>query len=137
MKLILLIPLLYFGFYSQNIQKTEVVHLKFTIDNNLDKKYYDSQGSVNFIISNEHFISMGKGLKISSSQINEINFQSITDITKMENDLRQKYIDEGEKKGIIKIISKDDIFNKIYVYEKENSTKWCRYLVKWIDEIKN
>ncbi|WP_298484751.1 hypothetical protein [uncultured Maribacter sp.] len=137
MKLILLIPLLYFGFYSPNIQKIEVAHLKFSAENNLNKKYYDSRGKINFIIQNEHFISIVKGIKISSSQINEINFQSITDITNIENDIRQKYIDEGEKKGRIKIISKDDVFNQIYVYEKENATEWCRYTVKWVDEIKN
>ena len=126
----------YFTFNSFiALSQTSTIHLAFDKEANT-RKYIDSKNRVNFRFNKEHFISLEERTTNSDS-VSKINFTPFNEFIYLSNLIRQKLIREGEKEGIIKLLSNNDVFDNIYIYEKISDSLWCSYKAKWIDEIED
>lgn len=117
--------------------QNDCVYLFFNIENenHTARKYIDSNGRVNFYINKEHFVSIKKGELLCATKMNDNDLIDIEEFLDMANQKQRKLIKEEEKKGVIKILSSDTVFDCIFIYEKKDNDEWVKYFVKWIDEI--
>ncbi|RAV27411.1 hypothetical protein [Sinomicrobium soli] len=122
-------------------QTKDVVHLSFNLKNEEEscsvQKIVEKKGVIRFHIDNEHF-EWGSKMsfdEISESELRNINILNISSFIELAGDKRKELIREGEKTGVIHVLTNDKVFNKIYLYEKSKWGVIKRYEVTWIDSI--
>lgn len=136
--IILLIGITYISSYSQT---KDIVHLSFNIKEDEKcpsvKKKIKNSNEIHFYINNEHFEWNSKRNleKIPKSKIRNINILSIYSFLELAEDKRKKLINEGQEDKLIKVLFNNQVFDKIYLYEKDSYGKIKKYNVKWIEEI--
>jgi hypothetical protein len=97
-------------------------------------KKMDEDGTIHFFVKAQHFESKsGELVKMEKHDLSDVNFMNIEELLQIEDSIRKKHIDSGSKEGVIYIIPKNAIFQKIYIYEKVDSV-YLRYRVEWIEE---
>lgn len=134
--LIILIAVTILSFQG-NTLKIKEIHLSYNIINkNEIRKFFDKKGFINFYIKDEHFKTNKKPITLKKCNLKKIKLVNI-DILK--NDFlkkRKKNIRKSQKKGVIKILNKNEVYQTIYLYEK-NKDLILKYKVEWIEEVLN
>ncbi len=130
--------LIYIIIPCDDTAQNDGMHLIYNEDHsNIQRKYVDSEGRINFYINKEHFISLKKEENLCDSEMNKIVAVDINAFINIAVKKRQKKIEEDEKKGnTISIVPNDRVFDCIFIYKKKNNT-WMKYPVQWVDEIIN
>lgn len=126
--------------YFLNAQIREPFHLSFNVKNNAykTKRVQAQNGVIHFYIDDCHFIYDPKINSISTSTLQELNILKINDLPvflKLAQAERQQKVEEGKKIGAIKILFNDEVFKKIYLYEKEPNNQIKIFEVTWVEEI--
>ncbi len=138
---ILVLILLITPFYVGHSQIKDPVHLSFNIKgkkNCVFQKMVSENNVIQFYISGQHFEYDPKDSQIKElpeSDLKNISIINIESLEKMAKQERKRLIKEGEKNKSIKILFNNQVFDKIYLYEKTNDHLIKRYEVIWIEEI--
>lgn len=133
LRLILLILTFHVGYG----QIEDSVHLSYNLhesDNDL-KKIINKDGSFHFFINKEYFKTNTLDSILNKTEIQNIDIICIDDFKFLALKERERQIKEGEKINSIRILMNDEVFNKIYLYEKNQDNTVNRYLVTWVEEI--
>lgn len=123
-----------------NGQIKEPVHLSYNFVRECYdlKKVNDENGIIHFYIQNQHFKSISKDSTFKESNIETLKNNEVLNIyefLKLVNEERERLIGKGEKDKTVKILFNDHVFDKIYLYVKDENNLIIRYLVKWVEEI--
>lgn len=135
-----IIKFILFTFLFQNGygQVDAPVHLSYNLCNNFNetKKILDSEdNSIHFYLEKAHFKSIVLDSNFTKSQLKNYKIINISDFKDLAKQEREKEILNGEKEKTIRILFNDEVFRKIYLYEKIEGNLIKRYIVKWIEEI--
>lgn len=97
-------------------------------------KKMDEDGIIHFFVKAQHFESKSaEPVKLEKHDLSDVIFMNIEELLHIEDSIRRKHIDSGSKEGLIYIMPKNELFEKIYIYEKVDSV-YLRYKVEWIEE---
>ncbi len=119
-------------------QVNEPIHLSYNLTDCCKvRKNIDNSGKKHFFIEDEHFVSDNgePAATLSSKQLDEIPVIVILDFLEVADQEMKRLIENGEKAGTIKVLFNDQVFDKIYLYEKTETGKVKKYPVIWIEEI--
>ena|SRR5690606_29893075 len=122
---------------SVSLAQNSKVNINFniSIQENRINKYLDSDKCAHFYIGREHFKAMGPAEIIDLVDLNLIALMDLDKFVEVSDSKRERLIKKGEKEGVIKLLSNNEVFDTIYLYEKGEENKALRYRVVWIDEI--
>ena len=99
------------------------------------KKLLDNDGCEHFYIENEHFKANDPPEIVNLKDLKSIKLIDLDKFIDISNSKRKNLIKKGEKVGVIKLLSNEEVFDTIYLYEKTSDSKILKYRVIWIDEI--
>ncbi|MBR9854027.1 MAG: hypothetical protein GYB37_05525 [Algicola sp.] len=133
-RIIFLLSILY---CSVSMSQNSKVNIDFNIlDSNFStKKYLDNDGCAHFYIEKEHFKANDSPEIINLKKLNSINLIDLDKFIDISDSKRKNLIKKGEKDGMIKLLSNEEVFDTIYLYEKAKDNKVLKYRVIWVDEI--
>lgn len=134
-KLLFLLMPFFFG-YSQI---KEPVHLSFELTEiNKDYKVRDENGYVHFYMQDQHFKSLNPFPdyeEFNPNFLQQVEIIEISEFLEVANKERKRLIVEGERNQSLKILFNNEVFKKIYLYQKINKDCISRLEVVWIEEI--
>lgn len=106
------------------------------IDANLEYRKIEKNKEIHFYIKNQHFLVSKSSMDIiSQSDLKKINLKTINELVFLADKERKRLTTDGEKQQIITVLNNNEIFKKIYLYERVNG-KIIRYKnAIWIEEI--
>ena len=119
--------------YAQEIPK-DTIYLSYNISKDSLKKYKykDDKGYTNFHIGKEHFISKESPKKVCGK--NNINkLININEFIREADNVRENLLKKEKKTREITILSKSNIFDVIYLYERVDDEIFI-YKVEWVEE---
>src|SRR5690606_5486883 len=136
---ILLIFLLFLSLIA-NSQIKDTVHLSFdpTEIKNECKKVTDDNGFVHIYIRDQHFKSIKPfpdDEEFNHDLLQNVRLVGISEFLELAHKERKRLIMVGEKNQAIKILFNNEVFEKIYLYQKINDECISRLEVGWIEEI--
>ena len=127
--------------YSVNIhcQTEQIVNLSFNLSseniNESDRKIVDAEG-VTFYIEGNYFRKDNLVVKeVSPNEIENKTFKNINDLIEYRNALIEKEIKKSKNSGVVSIISNQDVFKKIFIYEKATNNSILEHNVVWLEVI--
>lgn len=127
--------------YSVNsyCQAEQIVNLSFNLNseniNEINRKIVDAQG-VTFYIEGNYFRKDNRGVKeVFQNEIENKNFKNVNDLIEYRNALIEKEIKKSKNEGVVLIISNQDVFKKIFIYEKAKNNSILEHEVVWLEVI--
>lgn len=135
MVLLFLLPL-----FFCKAQTNSVIHLSYNIKESFNSvnKIEDRNGNIGFHFNDEYFQYQEGKDEISGIDPTFLEDIEIIDIGKLLRLFYQKkreLLEKDGKTGVIHVLTKDQTFDKIYLYEKTALGTIKRYAVKWIELI--
>ncbi|WP_192348784.1 hypothetical protein [Algoriphagus sp. Y33] len=123
-----------------NAQSNSVVHLSYNIKEPFKsvRKIENVNGNIDFHIDNEYFqYQEGKDeiSKIEPACLEDIEIIDIGTLLRLSWQKKKELLEKEEKTGVIHVLTKDQTFDKIYLYEKTELGTIERYEVRWIEKI--
>ncbi len=138
MKIIFCVCLIY---SVNNYCQTEpVVNLSFNLNGEniteSNKKIVDTQG-VTFYIDGTYFRkNESPGVKkVLQNEFENKSFKSVSYLIEHRNALIEKEIKKSKNKEVVLILSNQDVFKQIFVYEKTKNNSILEYPVTWLEVI--
>jgi hypothetical protein len=128
-------------FSINNYYQTEpVVNLSFNLNgeqiNDSHKKIVDAEGVTFYIDGNYFHTNKNSGVKnVQQNAVGKKNFKSVRDLIKYKNELIEKEIKKSKNKEVVYIISNEDVFKQIFIYEKTKNNSILEYPVTWLEVI--
>ena len=121
-------------------QSNSVVHLSYNIKEPFKSvnKIENLNGNIDFHIDNEYFqYYEGKDEinKIAPACLEDIEIIDIGVLLRMSQQKKRELLEKEEKSSVIRVLTKDQTFDKIYLYEKTELGTIERYEVRWIEKI--
>ena len=106
-----------------NAQSNSVVHLSYNIKEPFKsvRKIENVNGNIDFHIDNEYFTYQeGKDeiSKIEPACLEDIEIIDIGTLLRLSWQKKKELLEKEEKTGVIHVLTKDQTFDKIYLYEK-------------------
>lgn len=140
LKILITVIMTFCSFFLGYSQIKPVIHLSFNIVNhaNCTSKVINKNGVVDFYIGPEHFSFNSKKSKVEQlpvSALKNIDLQTLHSLKEKASNERKRLIAKGSKNKSIKILLNNQVFDKIYLYEKINPDTVKRYQVIWVEEI--
>lgn len=134
-KFVINILLLFLVIDCQKPQKENIVHLSFNIlEEDISGKYsINKEGERHFYLGSSHFVAQDSINGLANDGLNEIKILTVDEFHELEFEKRRSMIDSVDKK--VTILYKDQVFEKIYLYELKEDSSITRFEVKWIEEI--
>lgn len=130
MKLFMIPLLLCLVATSLEAQIEQPIHLSYNLDKYCNSnKIIKKNGDVLFKIENQFFKYDEKNQikKLTSKEIDEIEMVNLSNFLEKAMEKRRKLI----KKNSVRILSNNEVFDKIYLYEKIENGNIKRYPVLW------
>ncbi|MGB5204303.1 hypothetical protein [Eudoraea sp.] len=120
-------------------QNEQIVNLSFNLSseniNESNRKIVDAEG-VTFYIEGNYFRKDNLVVKeVSPNEIENKTFKNINDLIKYKNALIEKEIKKSKNSGVVSIISNQDVFKKIFIYEKATNNSILEHNVVWLEVI--
>ncbi|WPR76253.1 hypothetical protein [Algoriphagus sp. NG3] len=123
-----------------NAQSNTVVHLSYNIKEPFKsvRKIENLNGDINFHIDNEYFrYQEGKDeiSRIALACLEDIEIIDIGALLTLSHQKKRELLEKEKKTSVIHVLTKDQTFDKIYLYEKTELGTIERYEVRWIEKI--